>query len=155
MSLAHGYEPRPIRPLGLWPIAGWRLKAYSIAYGRERARQELVEAARAWADRFLAEHPTRLAHHGVGFIGVHDGRGENQVFLDRWVQENELLHDYVVSAPDHPAALRPAGSDHNSVCVWDLALQAFERQAWIECVMQRPDRPDFEAYLARRLDGIV
>lgn len=108
-----------------------------------------------WVGKFLKEHPTRHTHYGVGFVGVHGGRGENQVFLDRWVDENELLHDYVVSRPDRPAELRPAPPDYNSVCVWDLAVQAWERDVWVECVMKRPHRPDFEAYLGRTLEGMV
>jgi hypothetical protein len=155
MRLRHGYEPRPVRTLGVWVIEQWRLKAYGIAWERERPREELVEAARAWAARFLKENPTRLDHYAVGFIGVHDGRGENQVFLDRWVCENELLHDYVVSPADRPTELVPAPRDHNSVCVWDMAVQWFEREAWIDCVMKRPTQPDVGAYLARRLEGMV
>src|SRR5690349_2679474 len=105
MKLKHGFEARPVCSLGVWDLEGWRLKAYGIAWARERPRDELVEAARGWAGRFLRERPTSLEHYGVGFIGVHDGRGENQVFLDRWVNENELLHDYVVSPSDRPAEL--------------------------------------------------
>jgi hypothetical protein len=155
MKLEHGYERRPVRSSGVWTIEGWHLKAYGIAFGREQPRDELIEAARQWARTFLRDNPTQLAHAGVGFIGIHDGRGENQVFLDRWVNENELLHDYVVSPPDDPAALRPAPRDHNSVCVWDLAVQWFEREAWIRHVLSRPGNPDLDAYLATRLEGLI
>ena len=155
MRLKHGYQARPVTFLGIWDVKGWRLKTYGIAWARARPREELVDASRLWAERLLVERPTALEHYGVGFIGIHDGRGENQVFLDRWVGENELLHDYVVSRPDTPRELRAAPVDHNSVCVWDLAVQWFEREAWVECVLKRPERPDVEEYLARRLQGRV
>jgi hypothetical protein len=115
----------------------------------------LVEAGKAWAARRLRERPTRQRHYGVGFLGVHDGRGENQVFLDLWVNENELLHAYVVSPPSDPAALREPPEDHNSVCVWDLAVQAFEREAWLGHVLANPAGADVEGYLGERMNGVV
>lgn len=155
ITLSAPYRPRPIRFLDLWDIRGVRLKVYSIAAAGGTARQALVEAARAAVEEHLRDRPTRQAHYGVGFVGVHDGRTENQVFLDRWVNDNELLHDYWVSPVDRPAMLARPGADHNSVCVWDLAVQCFERGAWLECVLADPRGPDLEAYLARRMHADV
>jgi hypothetical protein len=147
------YEPRPVRFLGLWEVADWRLKVYGIAYGRALPRVELVDASRAVVARHLAAHPTRQAHYGVGFVGIHDGRGENQVFIDRWVNSNELLHEYYVSPPDDPAALRAPPADHNSVCVWDLGVQWVEREAWIRHVIGRAGGGDVEGYMRDRFEG--
>ncbi len=155
ITLTAPYQPRPIRFLSPWEIGGFRLKAYSIAVRGETARDELVHAARRAVEKFLRERPTRHTHYGAGFVGIHEGRGENQVFLDRWVNENELLHDYWISDTDRPAALRAADPDHNSVCVWDLALQCFERQAWLACVLANPRGPDLDAYLGRRMNADV
>lgn len=146
------YGRRPVRFLDLWSTAGFRLKVYSIAARGERARDELVKAARDTVERRLSERATRHTHYGAGFVGIHDGRGENQVFLDRWVNENELLHEYWVSPSDRPSALTVPDPDHNSVCVWDLAVQCFERNAWLACVLDNKAGPDIEAYLARRMN---
>jgi len=43
--------------------------------------------------------------------------------------------------------------DRNTVCVWDLVVQSFERQAWIECVIGNPNGPDVAGYLARQFNG--
>ena len=51
-----------------------------------------------------------------------------------------------------PYELTAAESFDSSVCVWDLRLQSFEREAWIKHVLQKPDAPDFEGYLAERLN---
>jgi hypothetical protein len=149
------YTPRPIRFLGLMESGGVRLKVYGIGYGRERPREELVEAGKRWAERRLRERPTRQVGYGVGFLGIHDGRGETQVFLDQWVNENELLHAYAVSNSESPGALREAGEDHNSVCVWDLAVQCFERVAWMKHVLANPRGMDLEAYLGERMNADV
>ena len=156
VELREPYGRRPLRFLELWTVEDWRLKVIGIAYGHETPAPGLVEAAKRVAADHLRTHPTRHAHYGVGFLGIHDGRGENQVFLDRWINENELIHTYWVSPKHEPARLIvPDMSDHNSVCVWDLAVQCFEREAWVECVLANPRGPDVEAYLARRIRADV
>lgn len=149
------FQTRPVCFLGLWELAGWRLKAYGIAFARAggRPRTELIEASRRLAAEHLRRSNTRHQHYGVGFIGIHDGRGENQVFIDRWINSNELLHEYYVSPTDDPTTLTRAGPDHNSVCVWDLALQWREREAWIRNVIGSPSTPDVEAYLRDVWEG--
>lgn len=149
------YEPRPVRFLELWTIHGWRLKLYGISHNRPSPRSELIETAKAITTMRLRERPTGHAHYSVGFLGIHDGRGENQIFLDFWVNENELIHWYWISTPENPADLYVPSEDHNSVCVWDLMVQCFERQAWLDCVLANPKGPDFEAYLQRRLDAVL
>ena len=151
IELREPYQPRPLRFLELWQLDDWRLKVIGIAYGRETPSTELVEAAKRIAADHLRMNRTRHTTYGVGFLGVHDGRGENQVFLDRWINENELVHGYWVSSKDEPARLVVPDADHNSVCVWDLAVQCFERQAWVECVLNNPRGPDVDDYLARRI----
>ncbi len=148
----HPYRARRIRPLGLWQAGGFRLKAYAIEHAGP-ADAALVDAARRLVERDLAERPTAQITYGVGFVGVHDGRGENQVFLDLWCNENELIHRYWVSPKDDPGALVLPPVDHNSVCVWDLGLQGKEREAWIATALARAGGPDLETYLTTWFDG--
>ena len=152
LAPAEAYRPRRIHPLGVWPLAGFRIKASALLYRGESADPALVAAAHECAAAFLVGEPTALAHYGTGFLGIHDGRGANQVFLDLWVNENELLHVVWVSTKEDPGALVHPPPDHNSVCIWDLALQSFEREAWIACVLANPDGPDLERYLATTKD---
>ena len=151
-ALEEAYRPRRIHPLGVWPLAGFRIKASAILYQGETVDAALLAAAHEHAAAWLVGEPTQLAHYGVGFLGIHDGRGANQVFLDLWVNENELLHVVWISTKTDPGALVHPPPDHNAVCIWDLALQAFERDAWIACVLDNPDGPDLERYLATTKD---
>lgn len=106
IQLQEPYSPRPIRFLELWEEAGWRIKVYGIGYQRDLPRPELVEAAKGVARQRLSDLSGTEGHYGVGFLGVHDGRGVNFVFLDWWANENELHHHVFVSPKDEPGAFQ-------------------------------------------------
>ena len=152
----HGpYQPRPIRFLELWQESGWRLKVYGIAYQRPLPRPELIEAAKAVARPHLLQATAIQRGYGVGFLGVHDGRGANFVFLDYWADENELHHHVYISPTHQPARLEYATPGGLIACVWDLRVLCFERQAWLQSVLANPSGPDIEQYLESRLNEDV
>jgi hypothetical protein len=152
LSLQEAYNVRPIRFLGLWREARWTLKVYGIAYGRERPREELVEAAKQVARERLTISTNSVNHYGVGFLGVHDGRGANFVFVDYWADENELHHHVYISPSDDPTSLKYVTPTGLIACAWDLRVLSFERDAWVEAVLANPSGPDVEAYLVRTLN---
>ena len=149
------YEPRPIRFLDLWRVDEWRIKLYGIAYSRLQPRPELLAAAQRVAAQRLRALPTGIHHYGVCFLGVHDGRTSNFVFLDFWADENELHHHVFVSPSAHPEQFTYVTPTGLSACVWDLRLQAFEREAWITHVLRRSTSPDFDGYLSSTLNADV
>jgi hypothetical protein len=129
------------------------MKAYSIASGQEIARPELIAAARQITEKRL-ESANDTIHYGVGFVGIHDGKTANFVFVDWWADENELHHHLYISPPARPADLRyqtPAGP---LACVWDLALIAFEREAWINTALKLPS-PELDRYLGQTMNAAV
>ena len=152
LKLQEPYQTRPIRFLELWEEAGWKLKVYGIAYRRAFPRPELVQAAKRIAQPHLQQAASPGQGYGVGFLGVHDGRGANFVFLDYWADENELHHHVYISPSDQPAQLEYATPSGLIACVWDLRVLCFERQAWLDTVLANPGGPDLEAYLARHLN---
>lgn len=154
IALQEPYAPRPIRPLGLWEAAGWRLKQYGIARQGERPRPPLVAAAQATVEKTLPRF-AEIRLYGVGFVGIHDGRGANVVFLSVWADENELRHLVFVSPHERPEQLVEATGSGFIACVWDMAVLCFERAAWVETVLANPAGPDIGAYLGRWLDAQV
>jgi hypothetical protein len=91
---------------------------------------------------------------GHGFLGVHDGRGGNFVFVDLWEEENELHHHVVFSTAADPGPLRRATSADPIACVWDLSVIAHECAAWIRHVLGA-EAPDLDAYLEDQLNGEI
>jgi hypothetical protein len=155
IELVEPYRARPVRFLEEWSEGGWRLKVYGIAYGRELPRAELVETAKRIARERLPQPAAGEGRYGVGFLGVHDGRGANFVFVDWWADENELHHHVYTSPSDELSRLDYTTPTGLSACVWDLKVQSFERDAWVEDVLKNPDGPDVEAYMRRRLSADV
>jgi hypothetical protein len=152
----HQYAARSFRFIELVSAAPdragkvWRMKLYGIACDGELPRPELMSAAKRIAAEQLAKETA--PSYKVGFIGVHDGRDACFIFVDFWGNENELFHRVFLSRDNDPAQLRPAAPGDSSVCVWDLRLQSFEREAWIEHVLRKADAPDFDGYLSERLN---
>ena len=154
MLLREPYEPRPIRFLEEWTIDDWRLKVYGICYRRTRPRAELVETAERIARECLP--PAREGgNYGVGFVGVHDGRGANFIFVDWWADENELHHHVFAAPAPELKNLPEITATGLTACVWDLRVQCFERAAWLETVLRNPNEDSFEDYLSRRLNEDV
>jgi hypothetical protein len=155
IELREPYQPRPIRFLEEWRDAGWRLKVYGIAYRTERPRAELTKAAKRIARARLPQPASTESRYGVGFVGVHDGRNANFIFIDWWADENELHHHVYTSASDELENFDYATPTGLSACVWDLRVQSFEREAWVEEVLKNLDSASVERYMARRLNEDV
>lgn len=154
LELREPYAPRPIRFLETWGTGGWRLKVYGISYGRERPRAGLVETAKAIARACLPPAHER-GNYGVGYVGVHDGRGANFIFVDWWADENELHHHVFAAPSDEVEALPEITATGLSACVWDLRVQCFEREAWLETVLRNPAESSLDDYMRRRLNEDV
>ncbi len=153
LQLQEPYAARPVRFLEIWEEAGWRLKVYGLSYQRPAIRPELVPLAKDLARERLRVSAAGVPHYGVGFVGIHDGRGAVFIFVDFWADENELHHHVYVAPKDQPERLEYRTPSGLSACVWDLGLQAFERQAWIDAVLANPAGPDLERYLALRANA--
>jgi hypothetical protein len=154
-QLIEPYKKRPIRFLELWEEGEWKLKVYGITYREPAPRQALIEAGKAVVRHHLAQVPSSIQVYKVGFLGVHDARGANLVYLDYWADENELRHHAYLSPTDQPAFFQYSTPTGLIASTWDIYLINFERQAWVECVLTNPDGPDIEKYLTYRLDEEV
>lgn len=152
IELTEPYQPRPIRYLECWKEDGWRLKVYGIAYQRHQPRSQLIAVAKTVARQRLPKPAIAPGRYGVGFLGIHDGRTANFVFLDWWSSENELNHHVFVSQKDKAETLEEITSSGLIACVWDLSVLCFERQAWINKVLANPDGVDLDGYLACQLN---
>jgi len=152
MKLNKPYRTRQIRFLDLWTIGSFRIKAYTISYRNEAVDPALIAAARATAQQRLEQSAGASNHYKVGFVGIHEGRDGNFVFVDWWADENELHHHVYVSAAATPDRLEYRTPTGLNACAWDLRLIGHERDQWVEAVLKSYPEPDVDAYLEARLE---
>ena len=146
------YDLRPSRSLDTWELSGWTLKVYGISASGPRPSDALVVIARDLARRTLPQPALAEHRYGVGFVGIHEGRGANFVFVDWWENDNEIHHVNYFALEGETSYTEARGG---ILCVWDLRVLEFERAAWIGTVLKNPAGPDLDAYLARRLNEDV
>ena len=157
------YQRRPIRFLELVDYGDWRIKVYGIRYqgvhsqgcrAETRPDERLIALAKEKVLRELPKTIDQRHDHGIGFLIIHQGQQRNWLLLDWWF-EQEILKQKLFSSPcDTPEEITPAEPELLA-CTWELAIHAFERQAWIETVLNNPAGPDLAAYLDRRFNGEV
>jgi hypothetical protein len=150
IEILEPYTPRPIRPLDTWQLDGWTLKLYGISLAGRQPPASLIQSARPLAAATLPQPPVTANRYGIGFVGVHAGRGADFVFVDWWENENEIHHVNFCGPSGEISRLEEARGA--VMCVWDLRVLEYERRAWIDCVLANPAGPDLPAYLARRLN---
>jgi len=138
------YSPRPIRCHGVRTLGGYRFKDYSVLFGAGPV--DWLDFARGF--ELVLETLPRPARGrgrpGVGFRIAHQGATGRYAVVAWWANENEL--------PIRLAVRRDAGGwrlgrDEESVCVWDLEVIGFERDAYVETLLAGESADD---YLARQ-----
>jgi hypothetical protein len=132
------------------------MKVYGISYASERPRARVVEAAKQAALSVLPQPAAGGGRFGVG----HEARTCNVVFVNWWADGNELHHRLFFTpfrsdadAAGRPTDLRPSTPNEFIGCTWDLAVIAFESQAWVEGVMKSPSAADLDRYLQKQLNA--
>ena len=147
--------PRLIVPHGVLKHGGWRIKVYGFGYPQQGARAGLVSSGEQWAKSFIDTFAPEAEHYSVGFLGLHDGNGYCQLFIDWWAAQNELFQVVKLAKKDDPSQLYDPPPGHNIACIYDQAVQWHEREAWGRHVLRNPAGPDLDAYLEDFLQGSV
>lgn len=150
-KVSEAYRARPVRFRELRSALGWRLKVYTIIYGGAAIDWPVYEEVLHSAVASLPQPAVAPGRPGVGFAIAHQGRGMHYLVLNWWGNENEYFNRVFVREFGDGNNWRAAGGGE-AACVWDLEIVWFERQAYVETVLARPDAPDLDEYLARRLN---
>ncbi len=76
----------------------------------------------------------------------------NQITVDWWEHSNELRHHVFRAEANHPLHFDDLTATGEAFCVWELRVIGFERDAWLETMLDSIDGPEEVAYLSRRLN---
>ncbi len=161
------YLPRSIRPLGVLVGASMAapsiIKFYGVTAreGQETPRSEIIEAAKRVIafDRLprIPEAPKSSipqSELSVFVACVHEANGADFLLLGQW--DGNVMHTRVNELDaNKPGRIKASGKQPIPLCTWDLAILAFERNAWIENVLKNPTTAGIESYLACVLNALV
>lgn len=155
-TLPSAYQPRPVRFLELVECEGWTVKTYSISARRERVGEETLRRVRRQLPQWLkAAKAQALPKYRLATLIVHEGREGVFAIVNWWVDENMLQHFVYRATDEHPDDFVLYSDTGIVTCVWELAVLWHERNAWVEHVLKKPDRPDVAAYLNAHLNADV
>jgi hypothetical protein len=148
------YRARSIAFHGVRHDRDWKTKVYSVAEaGCKLEWDAFVPGIRA-AFAALPEPVRAPGRPGLALLIAHEARLASYLVLGWWDRENELPVR-VFLRPTGESAWRPAVSGE-SFCVWDLEILWYERQSYVETMLQGADpRSAIKLYLARHLPSVV
>ena len=154
------YKPRPIRFLEL--IDGrnhnapdLRIKLYGVTAreGESKPGSEIIKAARTVAIDRLSAAQTAIPESSlcIGLACIHEALDGNYLMTAAWAYENVLLTQ-VSQITVTPEIAVTDFSPHTPLCIWEIKIFAFERNAWIERVLKNPTPEGIESYLSYALN---
>ena len=153
---SYRYSPRSFSFRGTRTSGRWRVKVNLITVRGEASQfSDIVEAAWKTSASVLRDVPVTDIDTNVAFITIHIGLAGIWLLVDRWEDGDMLRHHHFRASSDDPLRFTDISSDHYGPCVWELAVQAHERQAWLTHVLANANGPDVEAYLAAGLSGSI
>jgi len=148
---------RPVIALENVTVAGFRVKRYGLLFAPSLAREQ--QLAQAWQDaepvmhKAFAQVPLEGNGHRLGFVTLHLGEHATWLLVAWWGEECLLYQRMFRRGLEED---RFVAFDHNVIgCTYELAVTAFEREAWTQNILYRLEGPDAAAYLATRLEGMV
>lgn len=146
---------RHVTCLKLFEVTGWQFKIYGMSLGPQPPAADLVDVAKELVEQTVPLPAQTNERAGLGFVTVHQGEHGDYVLIDWWHLEDLLVHHLFGAQRPHDGELRYGWPRSVSGCIWEMAVPWFERNAWYRHVMSKPEAPDYDAYLATRLEGTV
>lgn len=144
----YAYEPRPARFLEIYHCGAWKVKVYGLSVKGEAISPSFVRAACSHLKGWLAQSENyALPTYDLATLILHEGREGNFAIINWWIGENMLQNHVYYSTYEDPDNFSMFSDRGIQLCVWELEVVWFEREAWIRHVLMKHEQPDYEAYL--------
>lgn len=146
-SLSH--EKRQIRCVEMLQLSGWTLKIYYIG---DTIDTQFIIKAKDIAKKALPKIPYSNERYGIGFIIVHPAKLFNQITIDWWENVNELRHRVFKANPQNGYLFNDITYRGEPFCVWELKVIGYERDMWVNLVLNNNDVNRFQIYNSNHLN---
>ena len=147
------YKPRAIRFLEIYEHNNWHIKVYTISVKQKFQNTVVIENVMKKLGDWLPE-PTNctFTNYKIAILIIHEGREGIFTLLNWWIDDNMIQNQVWFSAHNKPFEFQEFSNKGMIVCVWELAVIWFERNAWVKNVLKKPKSPDIEKYLSQHLN---
>jgi len=155
MNIQQGYAPRSVRFKGHFLFEDWRIKLYSISVRNEHVEESRLNEVKfnlsKWLEKSCA-YP--LDTYRMATLIIHEGKEGCFVILNWWIGENMLQNFCYLKRHGEPD-FQLYSDQGMMACIWEMAVLWHERNAWVRNILQQPQNPDVNAYLADGLNADV
>jgi hypothetical protein len=145
---------RPIRFIEIIQHNEWRLKLYTISYDDSGIDAAIFKTVKSKLGEWLLQTKNYdLPVYNVGSLIIHKWSGGYFAIIQWWIDEN-MMQVFVYLSDKEQAKDFKIYSDKGIIsCVWELEILWFERNAWIEEVMQKGmNKKNIDNYLTKFLN---
>lgn len=149
------YQKRPVRFLGIDECNGWRVKIYSISVRSQVVNTTLTENAKQYLSQWLENISEKDDHINIATLILHEGNEGNFAIVSRWTGENMMQIHVYFSSEENSNSFSFFSGNGIVTCVWEMAVLWFERNAWVEHVLQKSAKPDYEKYLSQQMNADI
>lgn len=149
---SEGFHTRPIKFKELLRQAGWQIKLYVVIHPEQTLDWPGFEEGLEYSLNILPQPALTPHRPGLAFVIAHQGRSAYYLVVCWWDRENELCTRIFVRNFGEDASWHQS-REGESFCVWDMEIMWFEREAYVNAVLNHPDAPDVHGYLEQRLYG--
>ncbi|MEQ8238251.1 MAG: hypothetical protein RIA69_03520 [Cyclobacteriaceae bacterium] len=142
------YKSRNIDFRGVQKVDDWYVKVYTISIHKKFKSDITLDAVLKNSAAFInIPKNSKLPTYEQAFVIIHEAR-EGVWILFSWWTGGEMLETVVhFSSYLDPALIEPSPHPNSLVCTWELEVFIHERNAWIEHILKKAQKPDFKSYL--------
>jgi hypothetical protein len=152
------FEERHLRVGATAEVGDRRMKWYHLSVGSAPIQPAIVEVAQRYLPYLM---PPLDGTPPAGFAVLHQGLDAVYLLAYTWVWDN-VIHcrsasagsAYLGSVEGNPYEFRDLRNASWMGCVWELAIVAHERDAWVRHLLA-PGEPDLDGYLADSLKSLM
>ena len=156
IKINSAYKPRPVRFLEVYRHSDWLVKIYSISIRNEFVNESTIEYAKQQLSKWLHNSNCHtLDNYKLATLILHEGKEGCFAIINWWVDENMLQHFVYLAKNEEPTSFELYSDNGIIVCVWEMAVLWFERNAWVENILMQASDPDVNAYLNTQLNGDI
>jgi hypothetical protein len=148
MQILTPYKARPIRFLEVYALQHWKIKIYSISVRHTLVDAEHIENAKQQLQVWLEGSKLYpLETYKIATLILHETKEGCFAIINWWIDENMLQQFVYLASNEQPTEFKIYSNNGMFVCVWEMEVLWFEKNAWVKNILMKVDNPDVEAYL--------